>query len=117
MTLDVSSPLLISWTDVERLARSLPPRHNLVVPKSALAQKPPHRRTWLGRSRGALKQYRCDQADQNLHIKEYADRWVVHVDRWNPHKAPLRHLLTDRGFKFFVPWELVRPMPSPVPAE
>src|SRR5687767_8622018 len=88
---------------VERMARDLPERHNLVVPKAHLAQAPPHRRTWMGRKKGALHQYRCHRGEHNLHIKEYADRWVVHVDRWNPHHNMVKHLLVDRGFKHYVP--------------
>lgn len=118
MSPDPASPSALSWADVERFARSLPARHNLVVPKSVLPNLPPHRPSWLGRRRGALKQYRCDQPGQNLHIKEYSDRWVVHVDRWNPHKKPFRHLLVDRGFRTFVALEaiLAAPQPVPVPA-
>jgi hypothetical protein len=47
--------------------------------------------TRLGERRGAKKQYRYG----NLHIREYDDKYVVHVDRVDPRKDPLGHLLKD----------------------
>ena len=47
--------------------------------------------TRLGERRGAKKQYRYG----NLHIREYDDKYVVHVDKVDPRKDPLGHLLKD----------------------
>jgi len=47
--------------------------------------------TRLGERRGAKKQYRYG----NLHIREYDDKYVVHVDKIDPRKDPLGHLLKD----------------------
>lgn len=47
--------------------------------------------TSLGEKRGAKKQYRYG----NLHIREYDDRYVVHMDKVDPRKNPLGHLLKD----------------------
>lgn len=47
--------------------------------------------TLLGDPMGARKQYRYG----NLHIREYDDRYVVHVDRVDPRKDPLMHVLLD----------------------
>ncbi|MEM4277532.1 MAG: hypothetical protein QXG53_00325, partial [Candidatus Nitrosocaldus sp.] len=47
--------------------------------------------TLLGDPMGAKKQYRYG----NLHIREYEDRYVVHVDRVDPRRDPLMHVLLD----------------------
>lgn len=47
--------------------------------------------TWLGDKRGAKKQYRY----KNLHIREYDDRYTIHVDKVDPRKDPLGHLIHD----------------------
>jgi len=47
--------------------------------------------TRLGERRGAKKQYRYG----NLHIREYDDKYIVHVDKVDPRKDPLGHLLKD----------------------
>lgn len=110
-----SGPL--SWDEAEALARKLQPKTNLVVPKARLAEEPPYNRSGLGRSRGALRQFRCHRPQYNLHIKEFEQHWVLHVDRWNPHLHALRHILVDRGFKEFLHIaELSLPSPDPVPS-
>jgi len=47
--------------------------------------------TNLGLIKGAIKQYRYG----NLHIREYADKYLVHMDKVNPHDDPLGHLVHD----------------------
>ncbi len=47
--------------------------------------------TILGDPEGSRKQYRYG----NLHIREYDDKYVVHVDRFDPRKEPIRHLVYD----------------------
>jgi hypothetical protein len=47
--------------------------------------------TNLGEKRGARKQYRYG----NLHIREYDDKYVVHMDKVDPRKNPVGHLLKD----------------------
>ncbi len=47
--------------------------------------------TDLGEKKGAKKQYRYG----NLHIREYDDKYVVHVDKVDPRRDPLGHLLKD----------------------
>jgi len=47
--------------------------------------------TMLGDPEGARKQYRYG----NLHIREYDDKYVVHVDKFDPRKEPIKHLLFD----------------------
>ena len=49
------------------------------------------RETRLGERRGAKKQYRYG----NLHIREYDDKYIVHVDKVDPRKDPLGHLMKD----------------------
>jgi hypothetical protein len=47
--------------------------------------------TKLGDKKGARKQYRYG----NLHIREYDDKFTVHLDKVDPRKNPLGHLLID----------------------
>ena len=47
--------------------------------------------TLLGHKNGANKQYRYG----NLHIREYDDKYLVHMDKVDPRKNPLDHLVFD----------------------
>lgn len=47
--------------------------------------------TELGHKNGATKQYRYG----NLHIREYDDKYLVHMDKVDPLKDPLGHLIID----------------------
>ena len=47
--------------------------------------------TNLGQKNGAMRQFRYG----NLHIREYEDKYLVHVDKVDPRKDPLGHLLCD----------------------
>ena len=47
--------------------------------------------TVLGQKNGALKQYRYG----NLHIREYDDKFLVHMDKIDPRKDPIGHLVYD----------------------
>lgn len=45
----------------------------------------------LGKSNGSKRQYRYG----NLHIREYEDKFLVHVDKVDPRKNPIGHLVYD----------------------
>ena len=47
--------------------------------------------TSLGNKNGAKKQFRYG----NLHIREYEDKFLVHMDKVDPRKSPLGHLIFD----------------------
>jgi hypothetical protein len=47
--------------------------------------------TSLGQKNGAKKQYRYG----NLHIREYDDKFLVHIDKIDPRENPLGHLVLD----------------------
>ena len=47
--------------------------------------------TKLGQKNGANKQYRYG----NLHIREYADKYLIHIDKVDPRKDPIGHLIFD----------------------
>ena len=49
------------------------------------------RETNLGDKKGAKKQYRYG----NLHIREYDNKYTVHMDKHDPRSAPIRHLVWD----------------------
>ena len=47
--------------------------------------------TKLGDKKGAKKQYRYG----NLHIREYDNKYTVHMDKHDPRSDPIRHLVWD----------------------
>lgn len=47
--------------------------------------------TPLGQKNGANKQYRYG----NLHIREYDDKFLLHMDKIDPRKDPLGHIIHD----------------------
>lgn len=47
--------------------------------------------TFLGQKNGAKKQYRYGL----LHIREYEDKFLVHMDKVDPREDPLGHLIKD----------------------
>jgi len=47
--------------------------------------------TRLGQKNGANKQYRYGK----LHIREYDDKYLIHMDKIDPRKDPLGHLIFD----------------------
>lgn len=47
--------------------------------------------TSLGQKNGAKKQYRYG----NLHIREYDDKFLVHMDKVDPRTNPFGHLVSD----------------------
>lgn len=63
---------------------------SIIVPKSV---RPiiSYEETFLGNKKGAKKQYRYGK----LHIREYRDYFIVHMDKADPRKDPVGHLLTD----------------------
>ncbi len=107
---------LHDWKHVEELVLNhLPEKTNLVIPKSSLSARPPFRSSRLGRSRGALKQFRDERAHRSLHIKEFEDHWVVHADVWNPKHHPVRHLWVDHGYSEFLHLVHLLPLMAPAP--
>jgi len=63
---------------------------SIIVPKSV---RPiiDYEETLLGSKKGAMKQFRYGQ----LHIREYKDYYIVHMDKVDPRKDPIGHLLID----------------------
>lgn len=49
------------------------------------------KQTRLGHGNGANRQYRYG----NLHIREYDEKYLVHMDKANPLTDPLGHILLD----------------------
>ncbi len=47
--------------------------------------------TNLGQKNGAIRQFRYG----NLHIREYHDKYLVHMDEVDPRKDPFGHLIHD----------------------
>jgi hypothetical protein len=63
---------------------------NIIVPKFV---RPiiDNKETILGNKKGAKRQFRHG----NLHIREYDDCYTAHMDKIDPRKDPLGHLLAD----------------------
>ena len=68
------------------------PEHEIEVPKDLRQfMLDEAEETNLGQKNGAKKQYRYG----NLHIREYDDKYLVHMDKVDPRKNPLGHLVFD----------------------
>ena len=63
---------------------------NIIVPK-AVRPIVDLKETALGGKKGAKRQYRYGK----LHIRDYDTHYTVHMDRVDPLKNPLGHLLVD----------------------
>ena len=63
---------------------------SIVVPKP-VRPTIDYEETHFGNKKGARRQFRY----KNLHIREYGDHYTVHVDKVDPSKDPLGHLLID----------------------
>lgn len=63
---------------------------NIVVPR-AVRPIVEMSETALGSKKGARRQYRYG----NLHIRDYDTHYTVHMDKVDPRKNPLGHLLVD----------------------
>ena len=63
---------------------------NIIVPKSV---RPiiDYKKTSLGNKKNSKNQYRYG----NLHVREYEDNYTVHLDKVDPRKNPIGHLLID----------------------
>lgn len=66
------------------------PDGNIVIPK-AVRPVIGLQETALGSKRGALRQYRYG----NLHIRDYDSHYTVHMDKVDPRRNPIGHLLVD----------------------
>lgn len=63
---------------------------NIVVPR-AVRPIMDIGETALGSKKGAIRQFRYG----NLHIRDYDSHYTVHMDKIDPRKNPLGHLLVD----------------------
>jgi hypothetical protein len=63
---------------------------DIIVPKD-VRPTIEYEETQLGNRKGAKRQFRY----KNLHIREYSGHYTVHVDKVDPRKDPIGHLLID----------------------
>jgi hypothetical protein len=63
---------------------------SIIVPKS-VRPRIDYKETSLGIKKGAKRQFRHG----NLHIREYNDYYIVHMDKIDPRRDSLGHLLAD----------------------
>ncbi|MHB1908418.1 MAG: hypothetical protein ACYCQJ_06050 [Nitrososphaerales archaeon] len=67
-------------------------KNELAISKDVLDELPlDYEKTSLGDPRGARAQFRKG----NIHIREYEDSFTIHIDRYDPRKRPIAHLLRD----------------------
>lgn len=72
----------------------MPDSKDIVISKEILPELPPdYEETYLGDSRGAKKQYRSHSS--GLHVREYDDKFTIHIDRADPRRNPIGHLIKD----------------------
>lgn len=89
-----------SWASALAVVRHLSPEALVTVPKDAeptLPDDPAVRRSNVPWSihKGARRVYREDRPGDHVQIREYADRWTVERDSYNPHYRPVRHVAAD----------------------
>lgn len=66
---------------------------NITISKRIMKNVPQEcEETILGDYNGAYRQYRCDP---NIHILEYTDKFLIHIDRFDPRRDPFAHLIYD----------------------
>lgn len=62
----------------------------IIIDKSVMQNPPPWvEKTIIGFPMGSVAQYR---GENGLHIREYEDRFELHVDTFDPRSHPLLHL-------------------------
>ena len=51
----------------------------------------------VGEPRGQIADWRAsvEGSDRGIHVLEYGDRYEIHVDRYDPYKKPLMHVVFD----------------------
>ena len=72
----------------------MPDPKDIVISKEILSELPPdYEETSLGDSRGAKKQYRSHSS--GIHVREYDDKFTIHIDRADPRSNLIGHLIKD----------------------
>ena len=76
--------------DLNHVQRFVSDENDIVIPKSV---RPiiDYEETQLGDRKGATRQFRLG----NLHVREYNEYYTAHVDKIDPNKDALGHLLFD----------------------
>jgi hypothetical protein len=63
------------------------------VSKKVMPSLPPwFHPTQLGFRSGSISQYRSEKGG---HVREYAEKFVYHKDKFNPEKQPIEHIIYD----------------------
>jgi hypothetical protein len=76
-----------------KLSLSKPPKE-ISISKDILPDLPNEfEETTVGDRRGSVRQFRADGT--NVHIREYEDKFTIHIDREDPRKNPMGHLIKD----------------------
>lgn len=91
----ISQNNLLDW---ETLRDECSQEHGkfIKIPKQNISPFPPDFHiSNMGLSKGAIRQYRDRRATQSLHIHEFPDYYLVHVDAFNPEDHPIAHGMMD----------------------
>lgn len=81
----------LSYGEME-FSKYLPDGHRVPKPEnSGLFTKS------IGEPKGQIADWRSSipNSKRGIHVVEFEDRYSVHVDRYDPNKDPVRHLLVD----------------------
>lgn len=86
------------WADVRDALETMPRGEVVVVPRGGIAHpRAEGAARSLGWPRGQIADWRFPPTVlcRGLHVHEYADRWVAHLDRVHPRCDPIEHLRHD----------------------
>ena len=87
-----------SWEGVFEHLKTLPRRAHIKIHKQHLHDKPPWECSRLGFRKKSMVQYRSDNKFMSIHVREYGDHYVAHIDLYSPKlgiKDTIMHWIYD----------------------
>jgi hypothetical protein len=82
------------------MSKSLSSNRKLIFPKGSKTPSPRESNLFkrsIGEVKGQIADWRAsvNNEDKCVHIVEFRNRYEVHVDKYDPRKKPIEHLLFD----------------------
>ena len=85
---------MVDWESIREECRHS--GEMIKIPKSKTISLPPDfHESNLGLSKGAIRQYRDRRSTHSLHVHEFPDYFLAHVDTFNPEYHPVAHGMVD----------------------
>ena len=78
------------WNNIFSSLLKMPPRTHFKIAKG-MVNAPPWHVSKMGFSKRALRQFRSDHQFKGIHIREYKDCYVAHIDFYNPSRNLFKH--------------------------